>query len=425
VPDLIDDERNSPYPFGASKSPPGSPRNAYELLKIELTNFVELYHDKFGRLPSSEELQLDACRIIFAAEIPSYNDPDCHSWFRDLIMSASDVAQKARLSPLLSKRESRLSFLRINGKRSPFTTCPLEARLLDHVQARQPCSLSDTELQQEAINILTDMSCNSDTPVDFVSVWLIELVRSSTAWLREFRQRAHIPSSTVVRNDGLHGTDSAKIDSIIDNYNELEEKLSEYVELLRGHGVEPDDANLRQKALSLVNEFEDEEWKLAAIRNDSWLALFRRRHFPWSSVYPPMSSAPANGNEGLGDPWPSGNALAPPQNRRAGTTYSPGPVRSAMELGVCLLNDPNVDTWVTHELARWVAATMSPHNPNQHIPTDEELRHQARWMLYDDDDPFNQTSADNPEWLTRFKRGVGILEDVGPRLPGFERMGMS
>jgi hypothetical protein len=41
------------------------------------------------------------------------------------------------------------------------------------------------------------------------------------------------------------------------------------------------------------------------------------------------------------------------------------------------------------------------------------------------DDPFNQTSADNPEWLTRFKRGVGILEDVGPRLPGFERMGMS
>jgi hypothetical protein len=53
--------------------------------------------------------------------------------------------------------------------------------------------------------------------------------------------------------------DSAKIDSIINNYNKLEEKLSEYVKLLRGHRVEPDDANLQQKALSLINEFEDEE----------------------------------------------------------------------------------------------------------------------------------------------------------------------
>ena len=33
-------------------------------------------------------------------------------------------------------------------------------------------------------------------------------------------------------------------------------------------------------------------------------------------------------------------------------------------------------------------------------------------------DPFNQTSADNSEWLERFKRDVGILKDVGPGLEG-------
>jgi len=33
------------------------------------------------------------------------------------------------------------------------------------------------------------------------------------------------------------------------------------------------------------------------------------------------------------------------------------------------------------------------------------------------DDPWNQTAADNPEWLMRFKRDVGLLpQDSGPGL---------
>jgi len=60
---------------------------------------------------------------------------------------------------------------------------------------------------------------------------------------------------------------------------------------------------------------------------------------------------------------------------------------------------------------------MSPNNPNCHAPTDNEIQHQARWILYDDDDPWNQTAADNEEWLRRFKRDVGLLNDGGPGLP--------
>lgn len=33
------------------------------------------------------------------------------------------------------------------------------------------------------------------------------------------------------------------------------------------------------------------------------------------------------------------------------------------------------------------------------------------------DDPWNQTAADNAEWLQRFKRDVGITQDGGPGLP--------
>lgn len=40
--------------------------------------------------------------------------------------------------------------------------------------------------------------------------------------------------------------------------------------------------------------------------------------------------------------------------------------------------------------------------------TDELLQNQARLILYDDPDPWNQTPADNPEWLDLFKRAHGL-----------------
>ncbi|KAE9966919.1 hypothetical protein BLS_006682 [Venturia inaequalis] len=42
------------------------------------------------------------------------------------------------------------------------------------------------------------------------------------------------------------------------------------------------------------------------------------------------------------------------------------------------------------------------------IPTDEMLQRQARWLLYEDDDSWNQTAADNQEWLQLFKKAHGL-----------------
>jgi Homeobox KN domain/Tc5 transposase DNA-binding domain len=45
----------------------------------------------------------------------------------------------------------------------------------------------------------------------------------------------------------------------------------------------------------------------------------------------------------------------------------------------------------------------------QGVPiTDEMLQAQARWIIYESDDSWNQTSADNPEWLELFKRAHGL-----------------
>jgi hypothetical protein len=41
------------------------------------------------------------------------------------------------------------------------------------------------------------------------------------------------------------------------------------------------------------------------------------------------------------------------------------------------------------------------------IATDEMLQAQARKIIYDSDDTWNQTAADNPEWLDLFKKALG------------------
>jgi Homeobox KN domain len=49
-----------------------------------------------------------------------------------------------------------------------------------------------------------------------------------------------------------------------------------------------------------------------------------------------------------------------------------------------------------------------------HIPTDKELQDQGRLIVFDDDDDWNQTAADNERWLATLKFQHGIGEDPGP-----------
>ena len=48
------------------------------------------------------------------------------------------------------------------------------------------------------------------------------------------------------------------------------------------------------------------------------------------------------------------------------------------------------------------------------MPSDKMLQDQGRRIIFDDDDPWNQTSADNAQWLDVFKRENGLCETVDP-----------
>ncbi|KAF2458752.1 hypothetical protein BDY21DRAFT_341231 [Lineolata rhizophorae] len=65
---------------------------------------------------------------------------------------------------------------------------------------------------------------------------------------------------------------------------------------------------------------------------------------------------------------------------------------------------------LTLRLGRFVRSRLEAGLP----VTDEMLQTEARLLLYDDPDPWNQTAADNPEWLALFKQAHG-LEHVSPQ----------
>lgn len=44
-----------------------------------------------------------------------------------------------------------------------------------------------------------------------------------------------------------------------------------------------------------------------------------------------------------------------------------------------------------------------------HVPSDQEIQNRARVLIYEYDDPWNQTVADDPEWLAQFKKRAGLI----------------
>ncbi|KAK4083799.1 transcriptional regulator family: Homeodomain [Trichoderma aggressivum f. europaeum] len=81
-------------------------------------------------------------------------------------------------------------------------------------------------------------------------------------------------------------------------------------------------------------------------------------------------------------------------------------------------NPPNVFEVLTARLGDFVVSARA----NGDTINCDILRRQARLILYGDDDPLNQTPADNDQWLTLFKIGHGLAsapgqQELAPSLP--------
>ncbi|KAI6376158.1 hypothetical protein MCOR25_002796 [Pyricularia grisea] len=428
-PYMIHEERISPWPYIATHPMPESPIHAYELLKTELVYWTQGSREQHSTF-TDDELVHEACRVIFGAEVLSRKGiASAPSWLRDVIMSNEKITQQARHSPIRSGADSHVSILRINGKDNIFEACPLEHKLLEYVNSRTLLGLTPTdgELQLECCRILGHFEETSSSPSDLVGNLLVRLVMGSKSWLADFRRRARLPRSEEMIDEDRRPTDGRSLDSSIHSFSRLERELAQHVRSQRAKGIEPDGPDLQRTARIIIYG-NDDGWNQTAADSPEWLGAFRER----------MQEAGSRAVLKLDDPLhhlfdPDAemialqNALATQESntgspKNAVTTTETAP--NASPVGRCarsvpfFIHDLNCYKRLKRELGRWSASVMSPNNPNQHVPSDAELQHQARWILYDDDDPWNVTAADNFEWLQRFKRDHKIIsDDSGPGLP--------
>ncbi|KAF4459659.1 monocarboxylate transporter 4 [Fusarium albosuccineum] len=403
--DLINEERNSPFPFSATVPPVESPSSAHELIKLEVSCFIISHQEKVGCHPTDVQLQLEACRVIFASEALSKKvEALPPSWLRDLIMASEAITQQARFGPLRSLAESRLAILKVNRQDHLFQHCPMEQLLQGYARAAGS-GVSDKDLQNQACHIILDAEEDSTTPSDVFVDWLLRQARSSPAWLLSFRRRTfgldnrdttsntvkESPSDAVESPTHVDASDadfiSAGANSGVAGIQGIHDSsLSPHVHV-QGDPVEQREASLSESYSSL-------QCQISSLK--PWLYLAGHG----SDVNKDFSTQPTD----LRDRSPAYSSTSQTtMTKVVGTKYP----------ALFFSNDANSYHRLAQDLARFVKSTTSPNNPAQHVPTDEELQHQARCILYYDDDPWNQTAADNPEWLLQFKLDVGLIQ---PRL---------
>ncbi|KAH8649286.1 hypothetical protein BX600DRAFT_388592 [Xylariales sp. PMI_506] len=351
---IIHFERSTPVPFTAIDAPLEVCDNAYELIKSELTHNV-LGTNCGRRGPYSDAVfQYESCCIIFGSEsLSKFPTNSAKSWLRDLLMSSDEITEQARVQPLNGVSKSRLSHMRIKGKKSIFEQCSFELQLQQYVE-RQTAILdlgvSDEDLQQEASNIIRNAEMVSLHPSDMYAEFLIRLVMSSRGWLAPFRLR----SISFLNQSSMY---------------EYPQQPPQLLSASNSGVMSTSFSTLGTKGTDTSGYLRDVRMDIA------------------SSTGGPTMQAPGAGLHHA--------------HRGDGSTGA--------RINVSWL-EPNYRR-LTTELARFVAMTMSPNNPNRHVPTDEELQYQARWIDFDDDDPWNQTPAENFEWLQEFKRSVGLIND--------------
>jgi hypothetical protein len=208
-------------------------------------------------------------------------------------------------------------------------------------------------LYNEACQIIRRMEQESSTPSDVFANWIVKGIYSGTNWILPFKQRAAIYDT--VTTDFPTESDSTQL---------------------------------------LNLSWPNSPYKEASISALGTASPSEQTHDFFTS------SLPA---------FPEDTPPMLPES----TTTTATQVDMYGRLRSLLPDDTNFYRIFDSDMRRWAASTLSPKNPNCHVPSDEEIQHQARWIMYDGDDPWNQTPADFPNWLSRFKREVGIGGGAG------------
>ncbi|ESU18188.1 hypothetical protein FGSG_11416 [Fusarium graminearum PH-1] len=272
---------------------------------------------------------------------------------------------------------------------------------------------SDETLHTEACSIIFGAEMSSSTP-QAASSWLRDLIMGTEHITAKARMT---PLKSAARSRFTELRIHSKKD-IFENCN-LENSLRQYVDMLKLLNLEIGDDELQREACSIVSHMTDASPMftnlLIVLINGStqWLVPFRLR-----TGLPILETEINLRLDGRETEIRDATSLDlnilqhilaedTGHNTLGHAALALNPASSNQK--VVSLNDGNMYRGLTRDLTRYVARTISPLNPTSHVPTDEELQYQARWIMYDSHDVWNQTPADNMAWLEEFKKESGLF----------------
>ncbi|KAL5091606.1 hypothetical protein Trisim1_002824 [Trichoderma cf. simile WF8] len=438
-PYLIHHERNTLDPFEASKDEVRHGKTLEDHVKLWLIDYMNK-RAVAGMAATDDQLLIEAQRVVqkVDTEDTSLTGPDI-SWFRDLIMlhkPSSHMTQEElyRASGITSWTSQIEKMKTSKSTHTDMSTIgdEKEKLLLRHVKSRQAAGQipTDAELQFQACKILDDVEPKSNFKCKEAVQWFKFLINSSSDWLSAFKRRAGVlsnaetsyghmqPGIQDIITNGEHHLSVLRQDSLLGGISPSQipgtatlggEMQFESNVILAGDGnqtilSELSDLGAPEERNDLLASLDDT--LIAAHESGDLTSTHQAKDTKTGATPSPKALHWGVPDEAIGCTSPMDtNDYLP------GLTETPHSANSHPSHHQPLryfLSDANCYGRLEKELTRFVTSCLSSNNPLQHIPTDEEIQYQARWIIYDDDDPWNQTAADNVEWLARFKRDVGI-----------------
>jgi hypothetical protein len=252
------------------------------------------------------------------------------------MMSSDEVLEKARLRPVGTWSKSRITDLNINGKSTIFQDCSLEKQLQFYAKTHltQGYETTDQNFRQWACDIVDHMEALSSTPSELFSGWLHRLINSSTKCFQAFKQRVEFIASEPLESQDIFP---------LQHVSDIDSADLSPVSKLGLEGAHFGDGPLFE--LPYVGRFLNNAYPAPMMAS----AMAKSRH----STSPGIVTHDQSG----------------PRRLNASSFFLSG--NSSYER-------------LSNELSRYVKCTMSLHNPTSHTPTDEELQHQARWIVYNE-----------------------------------------
>lgn len=336
---------------------------------------IQRHFETDGEFPSDDELRQAGLAIVQTADsIVEASQNPAASWLRDIFMPPSGT--RASKDDGASRQPHRQPDVCARANKGFFGECDLELQLRRYARMHVCLGqdVADDKLQAEACRILRHVEGSSLYSSRYLLGFLTRIIWSSSAWLAPLRARATQDlvsiAGTGMVSDEARSTRASVIDTRPQSQGET----------------------ISQEILGLTNpttvDFHSpgpqNPWA-SALHGDMLCTTTDPGIYPpattinnGSSLFAATSLSTSNNTEDIGGK----TRFRMPSDHFISSGYSV-PGNAPCQRTVTSWSS-NAYQRLARGLSLYVIKAMSPHNPQCHVPTDDELRYQGRWLLYDE-----------------------------------------